>query len=70
MENEKRQYRVRPGCRFGARDEFAPGSILDLTPYEAGGFLDKLEEVKVEAEAKVEVEASDNGQHISGKRKK
>ncbi len=54
MAKDKRQYRVRPGFRFGTFDEHGPGDVVELTEYEAGGFLDKLEEVK--AEAKVEVE--------------
>jgi len=36
------QYRVKPGVRFGASDQHAPGDIVDLSEQEAAGFADKL----------------------------
>lgn len=41
--DEKQQYRVRPGFRFGAFDELGPGDVVELTDGEAQGFRDKLE---------------------------
>jgi hypothetical protein len=46
MANEElRTYRVRPGFRHGAFDQYGPGDEVQLTALEAAGFLDKLEEV-------------------------
>lgn len=39
----KNTYRVKPGMRYGAHDEFGPGDLVELTEYEAAGHLDKLE---------------------------
>jgi len=36
-------YRVRPGYRHGARKEYGPGDMVQLTVTEAAGFADKLE---------------------------
>lgn len=33
---------VRPGCRFGAFDQYGPGDIVAMTEQEAAGFSDKL----------------------------
>jgi len=46
MSDKKYTYRVRRGCRFGAFQQFGPGSTVELTEDEAGGFLDKLVLVK------------------------
>ena len=39
-------YRVRPGFTFGAFNQHKPGVLVELTEFEAGGFLDKLEPVE------------------------
>ncbi len=39
------RWKVRPGCRFGARNQYGPGDQVDLTMNEAAGFADKLEPV-------------------------
>lgn len=39
------QYRVRPGVRHGARGQYGPGDVVELTEREASGFMDKLERV-------------------------
>lgn len=36
-------WRVRPGFTFGAFNQFGPGDLVELSAFEAGGFLDKLE---------------------------
>ncbi len=41
--DEKKQYRVRPGFRFGPFDELGPGDVVELTDVEAKGFTDKVE---------------------------
>jgi hypothetical protein len=41
----KNTYRVKPGMRYGAHDEFEPGDVVELTEYEVAGHLDKLEMV-------------------------
>ena len=38
-------WRVRPGFTFGAFNQFGPGALVELSEFEAGGFLDKLEPV-------------------------
>lgn len=51
-----RTYRVRPGFRFGAQNQHAPGDVVELEEAAALGFLDKLELVQeVEAPPVVEV---------------
>lgn len=42
-------YRVRPGFSFGAFNQFGPGDLVELTEFEAGGFMDKLEPAPVVA---------------------
>ena len=37
------EYRVKPGQRFGAQNQYGPGDKVLLSPEEAQGFLDKLE---------------------------
>lgn len=39
------KYRVRDGCRFGARNQHGPGAVVDLSEKDAAPFLDKLERV-------------------------
>lgn len=41
------KYRVKPGYRHGVGKAYGPGDIVELTEYEAGGFLDKLELVGI-----------------------
>lgn len=41
-----RTYRVRPGFRFGAQNQHAPGDVVELEEAAALGFLDKLELVE------------------------
>lgn len=36
-------WRVRPGFTFGAFNQHGPGALVELSEFEAGGFLDKLE---------------------------
>ena len=36
-------WRVRHGFTFGAFNQFGPGDLVELSEFEAGGFLDKLE---------------------------
>jgi len=36
-------YRVRPGFTFGAFNQHGPGALVELSEFEAAGFLDKLE---------------------------
>lgn len=36
-------YRVRPGFSFGAFNQYGPGALVELTDFEASGFMDKLE---------------------------
>lgn len=40
-----KQYRVRPGFHHGVRSQYGPGDVVEMTPAEAAGFLDKLEPV-------------------------
>jgi hypothetical protein len=40
------KYRVKPRVAYGPRNEYKPGDIVELTPEEAAGFLDKLEPVE------------------------
>lgn len=42
----KQRYRVRPGYRHGAMDQYGAGDEVELTAAEAAGFLDKLEPVE------------------------
>lgn len=52
-------YRVRPGFEHGPRGEFKAGDLVEHTPEEARGFLDKLELVPTvdpTTETPVEVE--------------
>jgi hypothetical protein len=44
--DKKYKYRVKPGLMHGAFNQYGPGSIVELTEDEAGGFLDKLELVR------------------------
>lgn len=44
--DKKYPYRVKPGRMHGAFNQYGPGSIVELTEDEAGGFLDKLELVR------------------------
>ncbi len=46
-------YRVKPGKFHGARNEYKPGDLVELSAAEAMGFLDKLEPVQetLQAEA-------------------
>lgn len=39
----KRTYVVRPDRRFGFGKKYGPGDTVELTEYEASGFLDLLE---------------------------
>jgi hypothetical protein len=62
------KYRVKPGMRHGAGNQYGPGDEVELTEAEARGFLDKLELVPEEppfdvATAKVEevLAAVENG---------
>jgi hypothetical protein len=43
---EKHTYRVKPGYTFGPASIMGPGELVELTEYEANGFLDKLELVQ------------------------
>lgn len=43
QEEEKKQYRVKAGRVFGAKDEYKQGDTVELTEAEAEAFLDKLE---------------------------
>ena len=36
-------YRVKAGCVHGAYGQYAAGALVDLTEWEAGAFLDKLQ---------------------------
>jgi hypothetical protein len=36
-------WRVRPGFTFGAFNQHGPGALVELSEFEAAGFLDKLE---------------------------
>lgn len=36
------KFMVKPGCRFGAVDQYGPGDIVELSEQEAAGFADKL----------------------------
>lgn len=40
------KYVVKPKVRFGFDERYGPGDIVELTEFEAGGFLDKLKLVK------------------------
>lgn len=42
----KQFYRVKDGMRHGANNQYGPGDIVELTPEEAAGLLDKLELVE------------------------
>lgn len=42
----KQFYRVKDGVRHGANNQYGPGDIVELTPEEANGLLDKLELVE------------------------
>ena len=44
------RWKVRPGCRFGVRNQYGPGDLVDLTMNEAAGFADKLEPVPAQDE--------------------
>ena len=46
MAEKKYKYRVKFGHRWGPYYEYGPGSTVELTEDEAGGFLDSLELVK------------------------
>jgi hypothetical protein len=48
MKNKDKKYiyRVKSGRMFGAFNQHGPGSLVELTEDEAGGFLDKLELVR------------------------
>lgn len=64
------RYRVRAGFRHGARREFGPGDVLELTEQEAAGFLDKLEPVDDDdAPAAPEIVAPDKEPAKRSKRK-
>lgn len=39
------KYRVKEGVRHGAQGQYGPGDIVELTEFEAGPFLFKLERV-------------------------
>ena len=67
--DEKKQYRVRPGFRFGAFDELGPGDVVELTDVEAQGFRDKLELV-VEVAAAPSVPPPDDPNSTKGKQPK
>jgi hypothetical protein len=41
-----RQYRVKPGCRFGAQNEYKPGDVVTLPGDVLTAFGDKLEAVE------------------------
>ena len=41
-----KSYRVRPGFRFGALNQYEPGDVVQLEEAAALGFLDKLEPVE------------------------
>lgn len=48
--SEKKSYRVRPGCFFGAADEYKAGAMVELTAEEAAPFLGyKLDEAVEES---------------------
>ena len=49
-----KSYRVRPGFRFGAQNQHAPGDVVQLEEAAALGFLDKLELVEEVAAPVVE----------------
>ena len=49
-----KSYRVRPGFRFGAQNQHAPGDVVQLDEAAALGFLDKLELVEEVAAPVVE----------------
>jgi len=53
------KYRVKPGFRHGAGKRFGPGEIVELSPQDAEGFLDKLELVP-ETEVVIDVSTFDN----------
>jgi hypothetical protein len=36
------KYRVNPDFTFGSYDEYKEGDVVELTPEQASGFLDKL----------------------------
>ena len=44
-------YRVKAGCVHGAYGQHAAGALVDLTEWEAGAFLDKLQLVSEGADA-------------------
>ena len=46
MSDIKRTYRVKLGYRHGKNKEHGPGDIVEMTEFEAFGFLDKLELVE------------------------
>ena len=43
MNDEKRTYRVKAGQVWGPGNRYCEGDVVELTEYEAAGFLDKLE---------------------------
>jgi len=54
--SEVLKYVVKPGRRFGSFFEHGPGSIVELTEAQAGGFPDTLELVKEDSEPAPESE--------------
>lgn len=56
------EYRVRPGFRFGALNQFGPGDMVMLPADAAAGFADKLELVVLEES---EPASSDNKDLLS-----
>jgi hypothetical protein len=60
MPEKKFKYRVKPGRMFGSFFEHGPGSVVELSEEEAGGFLDKLELVS----GPVEPEPEDELAHL------
>lgn len=58
MNDEAKQYRVRPGFHHGAQGQYGPGDVVKLTEAEAIGFQDKLELVISPTEETPEVNIS------------
>lgn len=42
-EEKQLKYRVKPGFRHGKNKQHGSGAIVEMTEFEASGFLDKLE---------------------------
>ena len=55
---DKHTYRVRPGRRFGFGKKYGPGDTVELTEYEASGFLDMLQRVETPVVAAPELVAA------------